>query len=414
MQTARLVFEHDRSVSAAAAEVSPEVRFAQLTLEVVPDPRAIEADWRRLEALGRNSLHQGFDWCTSWMEARASEAAIIRGHVAGKTALILPLEIVPEHGCRIARFPGERFNNVNTGLFDADLAEPDAEELHNFAYQLKRALQDRADLIVLDSVPLKWRGVRHPLAGLATIENQNHSFQLPLFANFEATIGQLNAKTRRKKFRSSTRRLEAIGGFDHVIASEHRQKDELLDLFFQQKSERLRLAGLPDVFQPSEIRRFFHSVVDAGDPSADAPLILHALRLKGEHDGHVAAIAGVSRKGDYVICQFSSIDDTVGADASPGELLFWLVIEHCCHTGASTFDFGMGDQPYKRNWCRQETVHHDILLPLTWKGSLLRPVLVGVTKAKAIVKRNPRLYAMAQRWRSRRHSAASEATASDD
>jgi CelD/BcsL family acetyltransferase involved in cellulose biosynthesis len=389
------------------------MRFSQLILEVVSDPRSIEPQWRRLEALSMNSLHQGFDWSVAWIQAHESNAAIIHGHVDGETALILPLEIVSETGGRIARFPGGRFNNVNTGLYAANLALPDREELHNFAYGLKQVLRDRVDLIVLDSIPLNWRGKTHPLAGLATIENQNHSFQLPLFANFEATLAQLNAKTRRKKFRTSTRRLEAVGGFDHVIATEAEEKHSLLELFFHQKSERLTMFGLPNVFESAEVQRFFHTLLDVDAASTDAPLALHAVRLKGEHEGHIAAIAGISRKGDYVICQFSSIDDSICADASPGELLFWLMIEHCCHTGASTFDFGMGDQPYKRNWCRQETIHHDILLPLTWKGSLIRPLLVGMTKAKARIKQSPRLYAMAQRWRSRRRPQISEASASD-
>ncbi|NEI46056.1 cellulose biosynthesis protein CelD, partial [Rhizobium leguminosarum] len=130
-------------------------------------------EWRRLEALGRNSLHQGFDWCRAWIKAHRSELAIIRGRVGGKTALILPLEIVSERGGSIARFPGDRFNNVNTGLFDADLVLPDHEELQNFAFQVKQLLHDRADIVVLDSVPLQWRGKQHPLSALATIENQN-------------------------------------------------------------------------------------------------------------------------------------------------------------------------------------------------------------------------------------------------
>lgn len=387
------------------------VRFAELTLAVVTDPRSIEAEWRRLEKLGKNSLHQGFDWCQAWAQAHQSELAIVRGLAGERTLFILPLEIVRERGVRIARFPGHRFNNINTGLFDADLALPDAEEVQNLAWSLRLALKDRADLVLLDNLPLVWRGIAHPLAGLATIENQNHSFQLPLFANFEATLAQLNAKSRRKKFRSSLRKLEAVGGHEHVIATAPDEKHALLDLFFHQKGERLRLFGLPDVFSTPDIRDFFHRLLDAPVEGYDTPLVLHAIRMKGENEGHVSAIAGLSRKGDHVLCQFSSIDETVCPEASPGEVLFYLMIEQACHEGASVFDFGIGDQPYKRNWCRQETVQHDIILPLTWKGSLMRPALIGVTMAKAAVKRNPHLYAMAQRWRSRRCPNAAAATA---
>jgi len=389
------------------------VRFSALTLSVADDPFAIETEWRALEGLTKNSLHQSFDWCTAWAKANGRPLTIVKGIAGRRTLLLLPLDIVAEKGIRIACFPGDRFNNINSGLFDADLAMPDGEEQQNFVVALRQALAGKADLVLLDNVPLHWRGLTHPLSGLATIENQNHSFQLPLFPNFEATLAQLNAKSRRKKFRSSVRKLEPIGGYDHVIASESDEKHMLLDLFFRQKGERLRLFGLPDVFSQPEVRDFFHRLLDVPTTGHDAPLVLHAIRLRGEHAGHISAIASLSRKGDHVICQFSSIDETVCPEASPGELLFWLMIEQACREGASVFDFGVGDQLYKRNWCRQETVQHDILIPLTWKGSLMLPLLVGVTKAKAAIKRNPQLYALAQRWRAEQCPKAPEASASD-
>ena len=390
------------------------VRFSELALATIRDPLSIEAEWRRLAKLPANSLHQGFDWCLAWSKAHGRELAIVCGTAGNRTLLILPLEIVLEKGIRFARFPGDRFNNINTGLFDCNLAPPDTEELRKFADALKSALRDKADLVVLDNVPLTWRDMRHPLTGLSAIENQNRSFQLPLLPDFEATIAQLHAKTRRKKFRSSNRKLEAIGGYDHIVATERGERHALLDLFFRQKGARLDLLGLPDVFQPPAIRDFFHRLMDVPVDGFDTPLVLHAIRLRGEHEGHVAAIAGLSRKGDHVLCQFGSIDESICPEASPGELLFWLMIERSCREGAAIFDFGVGEQPYKRNWCTHGTVQHDILLPLTVKGSLVRPLLIGVTRAKAAIKRNRHLYARVQRWRSGHGAATPKAAASNE
>jgi CelD/BcsL family acetyltransferase involved in cellulose biosynthesis len=375
------------------------VPFAALELALSSVSPETEQAWRRLEQFGRTSLHQGMDWCRAWCEATGSELLIVQGKAAGEIRMLLPLEVVREATLQVARLPGGRFNNLNTGLFDPILALPDAEELQNFVVSLTDVLRDRADLVVLDNVPLSFRGVAHPLAGLASIENQNRSFQLPLFANFEATLAQLNAKSRRKKFRSQSRKLEALGGFEHIVGTGD-DSHALLDLFFRQKGDRLTLLGLPDVFTPAETREFFHRLLDAPAEMHDAPLSLHAIRLKGEHDGHIAAIAGLARKGDHVICLFSSIDDSIAAEASPGELLFWLMIEQCCHDGVAIFDFGIGDQLYKRSWCSQETVQHDILIPVSWKGALARPALIAATRAKAAVKRSPRLYGLVQRWRS--------------
>jgi CelD/BcsL family acetyltransferase involved in cellulose biosynthesis len=170
--------------------------------------------------------------------------------------------------------------------------------------------------------------------------------------------------------------------------------------------------GLPDVFHAASTRAFFHRLLDVPQRGADSPLALHAVRLRGSPEGHIAAIAGLSRKGDHVICQFSSIDDSLCPGASPGELLFWLMIESCCREGASIFDFGIGDQPYKRSWCTVESIQHDILIPVSWKGALAKPLLLATTKAKAAIKRNPQIYALMQRWRAANCQKQQEAVTS--
>ena len=173
----------------------PEIRFAELTVSLGEDSTALEAQWRRLERFTRTSPHQSLDWCRAWCQAHQRQMLTVNAVAGGLVRLIVPLEIVPEHGIKVARLPGGRFNNINTCLLDPVLSAPDAEELQNFTVSLTNALRGKADLVVLDNVPLTWRGVHHPLAGLASIENQNHSFQLPLFANFEATLAQLNARS---------------------------------------------------------------------------------------------------------------------------------------------------------------------------------------------------------------------------
>lgn len=394
---------NDTNVSSLASKTvgKRETRLGELDIALTGNIPSIEEQWRKLESREWNSLNQGLDWCRAWTSAHRSELLAITGSVGSRILFLLPLEIVNDRFGRVARLPGGRFNNLNTGLFDGELSAPDATELHAFKDKLAQCLRGVADLLVIDEVPLAWKGTAHPLSGMASIENQNHSFQLPLLNTMEATLAQVNAKTRRKKYRVQVRRLEAIGGFDHVVADTHQEQHELLDRFFAQKGERLKTSGLPDVFASTPTRDFLHRLLDAPQRDLDKPLCMHAIRLKGDHDGHIAAVTGLSRKGGHVLCQFGSIDDSIGADASPGELLFWLAIERSIAEGATLFDFGIGDQPYKRSWCSQETVQHDMLVPIGVKGSALAGLHLAETGIKTAIKRNHRLYSMVQRWRSR-------------
>ncbi|MBB5572124.1 GNAT family N-acetyltransferase [Rhizobium sp. BR 317] len=384
-----------------------------MRVDIFDSMAPLEAEWRALEQDDLASFHQSYDWCAAWVETFRYPLAIVRGSFNGRTAFILPLEIIRSHGIRRAEFIGARHSNINTGLFSSEFLET-AENGFSASQQaeIARALQGKADLMLLRNVPLDWRGRKSPLASMPAVENQNHAFQLPFLGAFEATLKQVNAKRRRKKFNHQSRLLNEKGGYEYVIAAPD-QRDDLLDLFFRQKAVRFEAAGLPDVFQDAPTQAVLHRLLELGNKERSyAALEMHALRLKGEHEGHIPAVAALSRKGDHVICQFASIDEALVPEASPGELLFWLMIERLHREGAAVFDFGIGDQNYKRSWCPMETTQHDLILPVSGIGHAAAFAQRGMTRAKAAIKTNPQLYGLIQRLRARqsgKETSAAEA-----
>lgn len=380
----------------------------RITISVHADMDEIEAEWRVLDGSSGNSLHQSFDWCAAWTKTHGSELLIVRGAAGREPLFLLPFEIERGRLFRAARLIGSEHSNLNTGLFGPGIDNAPAAELTaTLTGGIGRQLRRFADVIVFDRTPQIWRGAPHPLAALAGIENPNASFQLPLLGTIEHTLAQINAKRRRKKMRISERRLAEIGGYDYVIARETQEAHALLETFFRQKAARFETLGLPDAFRDAETRAFFHALIDAGAPE---PLLeLNAIRLRGEYAGRILAVAGLSRKGDHVICQFGSIDEEIAADASPGELLFYRMIERLCAEGVALFDFGIGDQPYKRSWCTVETPLRDIVLPLTFRGRLAAGGFRAIAGAKRLVKANETLYAFVQRQRQRRQASAASA-----
>lgn len=385
--------------SIAGGEKSPSVVPLSIRLHDRMEP--LEARWRALEADNNLSLHQSYDWCRAWVETHACKLLIVEGFSEGRTHLILPLEIVRHGPVRTARFLATSFSNINTGLYTDEFRFLAAPPRLRQAFEQARSQFSRYfDLFMLEKVPLAWRDETNSFADLPSVLNQNAAFQLELFEDFERTLAQINAKRRRKKFRNSERRLMALGGYEHVVAGTAEDGCDLLETFFRQKSARFDVMGLPDVFRDEETRNFFRHLACVPQTGDNYPLQLHAVRLKGENDGRIVAIAGLSRKGDHVICQFGSIDDTIAADASPGEFLFYLAIQKLCGEGARLFDFGIGDQTYKRSWCTIETPQHDLLWPTTVAGSAVAAVHRAKAGAKRIIKQNPQVYSLLQRIRS--------------
>ena len=121
------VFTSDEQAPTA---VQNERRAAdRLVIDLVDDASTIRSDWERMESDPLNSLHQTFGWCSIWAQTQQSTLLTLRGRQGGKTIFLLPLEIVKEGGIRKARFPGSRFNNINTGLFEPGFAERAGQEI---------------------------------------------------------------------------------------------------------------------------------------------------------------------------------------------------------------------------------------------------------------------------------------------
>lgn len=382
-----------------------------LTVSVHVSMDALEADWRALEAASTASLHQGFDWCAAWARAHGHPLVLLRGRIGGRTVFILPLELVRGRLFRTARFIGSPHSNLNTGLFAEDLGPFSPDMLAQMLLaELSTKLARVADIVTLEKMPFDWRGHRHPLASLPSVRNQNCSYQLPMTASFSETLAQINARRRRKKQRMSERRIEQLGGYEHVVAGTAEERRDILNRFFEQKAVRFAALGLPNVFADCQTQAFLHSLAATPGDGENTLLALNAIRLKGENEGRIAAIAGMSRKGDHVICQFGSIDSDIAGEASPGEFLFYLMIEKGCADGIRLFDFGIGDQPYKRSWCTVETTLRDIVLPLTLRGRMAAGLHRALVHAKTVVKGNRHAYAFIQRLRQRRQAGRHLAT----
>jgi CelD/BcsL family acetyltransferase involved in cellulose biosynthesis len=50
-----------------------------------------------------------------------------------------------------------------------------------------------------------------------------------------------------------------------------------------------------------------------------------------------------------------SMSQGPAAAFSPGNHLIMFILKQCCEQGVETFDFSIGDEPYKDHWCEIHT-----------------------------------------------------------
>jgi CelD/BcsL family acetyltransferase involved in cellulose biosynthesis len=191
-----------------------------------------------------------------------------------------------------------------------------------------------------------------------------------------------------------------MGGYRHVLGDTDADALRLLETFLAQKAVRLAAQRLPDVFADPGIRAFLAKLATTRNTTGQPALELHGIEIAGgDHAGQIIAVAGLTIKHGHVTCQFGSINEAIAADVSAGELLFFRMIERASADGHQVFDFGVGDQPYKRSWCPQRTELVDCYVPLTLKGRLAAPVITGMIRLKRMVKTSPALHRIASRLR---------------
>lgn len=341
----------------------------------------------------RHAPPQGAAWIETWTATTAPDTLFAALSRDGKTQLMLALEVATWRGCRIARFMGDRHANGNFPACRARV-EPAAFSL---LAQAIRAARPDIDLVALERLAPELDGMANPLLAMPSFASPNLALSVDLRGGFDALLARASGKRKRKKYRSQMRKFEAAGGARRIEAITASDTDRLLDAFFAMKTLRFQKAGIRNVFADAAVQAFFRRLFAEALGARPPAFVLHGLEVGGK----LRAITGSSRSGSRITCEFGAILEDDAANTSPGDFLFFDNIREACEQGLAVYDFGVGDEPYKRLWCDIETQHRDVLLPLTLKGRLLAQALRAFASLKARIKNSPVAWRFAKRMRRR-------------
>jgi CelD/BcsL family acetyltransferase involved in cellulose biosynthesis len=93
-------------------------------------------------------------------------------------------------------------------------------------------------------------------------------------------------------------------------------------------------------------------------------------------------------------------DDGELARFGPGAMQLQDVMRYAAENNCPVFDFTIGDEPYKREWCPSEVSLCDYVSPASWRGSLAAATTVPFRQLKRWIKRNPTAWAFVRKARS--------------
>jgi CelD/BcsL family acetyltransferase involved in cellulose biosynthesis len=353
---------------------------------------------------------QSPEWVSTWIDASRPDAVIATLSANGRPMMSVALEVGREGPFRIARFLGGKHANGNFPAADKNwLATATTHDIDVLVRAIAKARPD-IDLLAFDRLIGDFKGLPNPLLKLPSAPSPNVALAVDLDGGFERVLTRTSGKKKRKRHRSQERKYEAVGGARRTMATTTDQANAMLDAFFAMKEQRFGAMGITDVFADDNVRSFFRKLFVDALTRENSSFVLHGLEVGGKY----RAVTGSSLAGNRLVCEFGAISDDELAYASPGEYLFFDNISEACGQGFGVYDFSVGDEPYKRQWCDLEILHADVLVPLTAKGRIYALGLRSLSRAKATVKNNDRLWALIKRLRSGVRGKSAAASSEED
>jgi len=345
-------------------------------------------------AFCRSALYSGSQnplWVKSWLGPRTDDERLIAiAWKDGQPALALGLAVERRGPLRIATFPG---GPHATSTFVASGDVPlDAADLYAVLNDIHAARPD-IDAIILKRQRLQLEGRANPLRELWHIISPNLTFAMSLAPCRETGI--IRSKHRMSHHRQVRRKFETFGEIRVFQAQTREEVDRLFDHFFEWKAEQLAFRGIPDSFAPEEVRaslrNTFRLALEQEEPSFE----INGLEIAGK----LRAINAYSRTSEGPLCEFLAYCNDELAQWGPGEFLTYKMIEKAIESGASVYDFGIGDEPYKRQWTDRTREEFDSYFGLTFRGKMYVLAVMCVEYLKRFIKRSPLLSGFVKRAR---------------
>ncbi len=354
--------------------------------------------WPRTDAIGEARCYafQCADILEIWLET-IGKACSIEPYFAcvlapsGRPAMLLPFGMRRRHGAAVLEFLDAGYSDYNAPVvFPEAQGSGDAVQLWA---SLKRALP-RFDVAVLEKMPDAVGDLPNPIAYLASSAHHESCHAVRLYrpwAQFAREhIPHLSDSNRRR------RKLEKLGTVRCAIAATPEERERFLAAMMLMKRRKFRETHAPDGFSLPGAAAFYRETTARLGPGGTVQLSALLLddRILAAHWGYVA--------GNRFYHLMPAHESGEWRAYAPGRLLNEWLLQWAVEQGLEFLDFGIGDEPYKFEYCDIHRPLRDAYLPQTLRGRMLAAAIRARTAARSRLQRTPigqALIDTRRRWR---------------
>lgn len=385
--------EYGDDIVAFATALAPSIQPS-----LYEDLAEIERDWRAFEAHADCTAFQTFDWLATAHRHIGSrqgvKPAIVVVRHDRKILFILPLALESVAGLRRVTWLGAGLCNYGAPLLAPDFATHISPARFVQLWQeIKQLLQHRFghDLIDLDKIPETVGIQANPLHALSVTPHANDSYLMHLSGGWDRFYAAKRSASRRKTDGKKRQRLAEHGEISFATVTDRADVERAIDDLIEQKRISYANLGVANMFDRPGYREFFIDV-------ASNPHCYGVVHTSSVGSKIVATSLGLIFHGnyDYVLASYAGAEF---ARYSPGTIHLYELMRYSLEREFKTFDFNIGDEPYKREWFDVEVKLYDHVSPATLRGWMAATTLRSARVAKRFVKRNPRVWSLFRKAR---------------
>jgi CelD/BcsL family acetyltransferase involved in cellulose biosynthesis len=385
----------DGAVTGARAPVL-HAESAGVSLSVFDTLAAAEAEWRAFEQNADCTAFQAFDWLSTWhrcvgVRQGVTPAIVVGRHRDGEVLFILPLSVGPSRFARELTFFGTDLCDYNAPLlaarFESEIKPAQFMQVwRTIVTQLQRDPRWRFDLVRLEKMADTVGGQPNPMLSVGVTPHPSGAYATPLGESWDAFYAAKRSASTRRRDRTKRKSQADFGEVKTTTPDSRDGLLQALSVLMQQKGRSLARMGIADFFARPGYADFYQALV--ADPRNKH--LVHVSQL--EVGANAAAVNVGLTFHDTYYHVMSSYTDSEMARFGPGAIHMHDVLRNAIERGFKVFDFTVGDEPYKRDWCESGNTLHDHLAAASLRGMFIVASMTAMQALKRRIKQTPTLW----------------------
>jgi CelD/BcsL family acetyltransferase involved in cellulose biosynthesis len=217
--------------------------------------------------------------------------------------------------------------------------------------------------------------------------NPSGSYATPLMESWDAFYNAKRSSATRRRDRSKRKNLGEAGEVRFVTATSPADALDTLSVLVEQKTASFARQGIRNLFALPGYLEFFRDI--ASNP--EAAHLVHISRLTAGPQTVAANLGLVFGERYYHVLASYTAGDL--SRWGPGAAHLNDLLRYAIERGLKVFDFTIGDERYKRDWCNDVQPLYDYVSATSWRGAVMAAPAIALQKLKRTIKQTPMLWA---------------------